>query len=102
MTGGQPSPRRSHRSGEGPDRPRSRRRKIKTMSIKLTDTQLLTLSAAVPTAAARSLKGPRRETNRSLTWPFATIAGPVQKGLAFRCASSIGVIVRRGANLMRA
>ena len=33
---------------------------------------------------------------------FIMTVAPVQKGLAFRCASRIGVIVRRGANLTRA
>ena len=65
-TNGHPSPRRSHRSGacpgEGPDWPCSQRRRVITMSIKLTDTQLVMLSATAQRqdrciAAPPSLKG---------------------------------------------
>ncbi len=34
----------------------------------------------------------------SVAYPAIHYLGPVQKGLAFRSASSIGVVVRRGAN----
>ena len=35
---------------------------------------------------------------RRVVPPFTTIVGHLQKGLTFRSASSIGVVVRRGAN----
>src|ERR1700722_10607499 len=92
MTGRPPAPRRSHlseaRPGEG-HRPRFRRRRGKTMTIRLTDMQLLTLRAAKQRDGRCIAAPPKLEGDAALEFATRLVAVGVVKKVKAKPGSRV-------------